>query len=92
MKAATTKRLEKAILRLEAIHAEMDALYSEIESDFEEMQSAHDEKSERWQESEKGEQSQLTLDGLQGVLDEVGELRDTADSAANNLRDTLENA
>lgn len=92
MKAATSKRIEALMLRLEEIYGELNECQSQLESDRDEMQEAFDSKSERWQESDKGSEAQEVLNYLDSAVDELREVCDTAENCANNLRDALAQA
>lgn len=63
-------RIEKLRSKLEEIQEEIDILASE-------MQDTYDSRSERWQESETGEEYQETIDALEEASQSVGDAVDT---------------
>ena len=63
-------RIEKLRSKLEEIQEQIDNLASE-------MQDTYDSRSERWQESEKGEEYQETIDALVEASQSVGDAVDT---------------
>ena len=64
-----SKKIQKILGKLEEIHKELEILQ-------EEMQDTYDNRSERWQESEKGEEYMEQIDALE---DAASSVRDAID-------------
>jgi chromosome condensin MukBEF complex kleisin-like MukF subunit len=67
MNAAQRKQIE----RVEALLSEARCILEELRDD---LQAAFDEKSERWQESERGEAAQEEIDNLENACASVEEI------------------
>jgi len=67
MKAVAKKQLSKFISELEELKNKIESMSMEVEDIKSETESEFDEKSERWQESEKGEQEQSIIDSLDSI-------------------------
>ena len=70
---------------LDKLYTDMDtavcALYDRLEEIVAEWTDEHSEKSERWQESDAGQDAQSRIDTLQGIVDERP---DSLENPANN--------
>lgn len=91
MNKATVKKIDALILRLESIAIEMSD-QNWLESEVELLQDAFDNRSEKWQESEKGNEAQEILNQLESAMNAVREVSDLAEEAAGNLSDMMATA
>lgn len=79
-------QLEQLKTRLANIEDDLETALEEIDTFQTMLQDTFDERSEKWQESEKGEEYQEFIDSVEERVDEIRDVYDTVQSVNEELR------